>query len=52
MAQLGGDMADDREERKWIGPAILAGSAGLLLWRSFIPKTKDKIWGFLDAVAE
>lgn len=44
-------MAGNQEYNGWVGPTFLSGLAGLIIWKSLSPKTKEKIWGFLDAVA-
>ena len=45
-------MAGDQEGSGWIGPAILAGVAGIGVWRSLSPGSRENIWRFVEALAE
>ena len=45
-------MPKNQENSDWVGPAVLSGIADLIVWKSLSPNTKEKIWRFLDAVAE
>lgn len=45
-------MVANQKRNPWIGPALLAGGAGWLIWNSLGTERQEKVWKFLNAVAE
>ena len=45
-------MAGNQEGSSWVGPAILAGVAGIGVWRSLSPGSRENVWRFVATLAE
>ena len=45
-------MGGNQENRSWTGPVLLAGAVGVAVWRRLSPESRDKVWRFVEALAE
>ena len=45
-------MTNSSEGPTTVGKVILTGLAGILGWQAIGPKWRDRVWGFLDSLAE
>ena len=45
-------MTNSSEGPTTVGKVILTGLAGILGWQAIGPKWRDRVWGFIDWLAE